>query len=437
MSLPEEKVTRLSLVLRMNSQRAALWALIVIFTANFFNYLDRQLVSAVERQISAGLVLEEWEFGLLWTLFTVGYMVCALPIGYLADRFSRPRLFALCVAIWSVATLATGMATWKPILFGSRVFIGIGEAGCLVIGPSLISDLFARHNRGRALSLFYLGMPLGGTAAFILAAVLFYFDRSWRELFYLAGAPGFIIALLIWLLPDPGRGASEADAALGQHGAVPGGLADYVQLLRNRTLILIILAQAAAVTILVPLIHFGKKYFMDRHALSEQRASMVLLLVMAAGAVGNSVSGLIGDRLARRYKGAYALLAGVGFLAAWPCLVVGLSSEAASIYLPALAVGSFFCFLCMPAVNTQIANVVNPAQRGAAWALAVFILHLLGDTLAPPVFGAVSKEMSRQVAFLGFSFALVPAILFCFVAAVTARGDTARAVTPVEEVVRA
>src|SRR5262245_15503126 len=75
-----------------------LWALAVICVANFFNYMDRMLVSALEKQLVADFRLENWEFGLLWSLFTIGYMACAIPIGYLADRYNRTLLFALCVA---------------------------------------------------------------------------------------------------------------------------------------------------------------------------------------------------------------------------------------------------------------------------------------------------------------------------------------------------
>src|SRR5262245_27946951 len=154
----------------MLSRTTVLWALVVILAANFLNYTDRQLVSALEKDISHDptLHLNETQFGLLWTLFTLGYMVCAVPIGVLADRVSRTRLFAVCVFVWSLATVASGLATSKEVLYISRVLIGVGEAGCLVIGPSLLSDYFTSRVRGRALSFFYLGMPLGGATAFLL-----------------------------------------------------------------------------------------------------------------------------------------------------------------------------------------------------------------------------------------------------------------------------
>jgi MFS family permease len=440
----------------MITRRAALWALGLIFAANFLNYMDRQLVSALERPLRRSFGWREdphpsavhqpsspapaateqthpwWSFfiprsgyGALWTLFTLGYMLFAGPIGNLADRGHRPRLLAICITVWSVATMASGLAgaVRSPmLLYISRFLIGVGEAGCLIIGPALISDLFAAHERGRKLSIFYLGLPLGGTAAFIFAGLLLQ-PVGWQSLFYLAGAPGFLVAALIWVLPDPPRGGSEA----GSHGHSQASLGQYVALLKNRTLLLIIVAQAFAVIILIPLIHFGVAFFEDSRGMGERQARLALgVMALVAGSLGSLVSGRIGDRLARRTAGAYALLAAVGYLAAWPCLLVGFLFESRWVFLPALTLGCFFIFMCMPAVNTQIANVVSPAQRAMAWALAVFILHLLGDTLSPLVFDQIIAYLRRQDAFLYFSTALILAGVCCLVAARTARADTAR-----------
>src|SRR5215468_3238664 len=114
---------------RMLSRRTALWALAVIFAANFLNYTDRQLVSALEKPITTDpyLELDSEAFGWLWSYFTIGYMICAMPIGLLADRYRRPRIFAVCIAIWSVATVASGLAQTRWVLNVARIFIGVGE----------------------------------------------------------------------------------------------------------------------------------------------------------------------------------------------------------------------------------------------------------------------------------------------------------------------
>ncbi|HKB35370.1 MAG TPA: MFS transporter [Gemmataceae bacterium] len=411
----------------MISQRTALWALAVIFAANFLNYTDRQLVSALEKPIrnDPALNLDAEDYGWLWSYFTIGYMICAVPIGLLADRYRRTSILAFCVTVWSLATVASGLAQTKLVLNIARVFIGVGEAGCLVIGPSLISDYFPVKVRGKALSIFYLGMSLGGVTAFILPMALSGV-LTWREMFYVAGVPGFAVALLVLLLPEPPRGSRE-DGGSDPHSHHGGGkLTDYIRLLKTPTLLLIILAQAFAVAVLVPVVHFGKKYLETDRGLDAKQAGLAMLGILVAGIVGNLSSGVIGDRLARRLRGAYALLAGLGYLASFAALQTAFRIESTWVFLSGLVVGSFFLFLCMPAVNTQIANVTSPAQRGAAWAVAVFILHLLGDTAAPPLFGRVEQEIGRQQTFINFCFALIPAAVCCFLATLTARADTER-----------
>jgi len=104
-----------------------------------------------------------------------------------------------------------------------------------------------------------------------------------------------------------------------------------------------------AVVMLVPLLHFGKKFFIDMRGLTEAEAGIALaLMALVAGALGSSLSGVIGDKLSKRgIRGGYALLAGAAFLAGWPCLLVGFLAHQKWVFLPALTVGCFFYFLCL------------------------------------------------------------------------------------------
>lgn len=414
------------------ARRTALFALGVIFAANFFNYIDRQLVAALEEPLKKTFGFSTTQFGLLHTYFTIGYMICAMPIGFIADRFNRVRLLAGCIVVWSVATVACGLAQSGWVIAVARVFIGVGEAGCLVVGPSLITDFFAKEVRGKALSVFYLGLPLGGTMAYLMAAALY--DMGWQKMFFVAGVPGFVIAGLLLILKDPPRGAGEGAG----HGVSKGGFRDYVALLRTRTLLMIILAQTFAVIILIPLLLFGVGFFEQVRGMSPKESRFALGgIALVAGGLGNTLSGVLGDKLSKRgVRGAYALMAGCAFLAGFPCMVVGFYAASPWIYLPAITLGAFCYFLCMPAVNTQIANVTSPAQRATAWAMAVFVLHLLGDTAAPPVFGQVEKAFDRQTAFAIFSGAMVLASLCCFVAWRTAGADEDRVREKVERETR-
>ena len=406
---------------RLNLSRSRLaFALGIICFANFLNYLDRQVVSALESEIRPAFDMTKAEFGTLWSAFTIGYMVFAPLVGFATVRFRRKVIFATCVLIWSLATIGSGLATTKLALYASRFLIGVGEAGCLVIGPTLVVDLFSEQVRGRALSLFFLGLPLGGTAGYIIGGVITEHFGGWRNAFYLAGAPGLLVALLLLLLPEPPR----AQAPVGS----PGGFAGYRALFKNRTLMLIILAQAFSVMILVPLLHFGISFFEQERGMTKVQATTSLgIMALVAGVLGSVLAGVIGDRLARRTRGAYALLAGCAYALALPAMLVGFSMESHVAILGALTIGATCLFMCMPAVNTQIANVVRPEHRAMAYALAVFILHFLGDMAAPPAFGAIAESIGTGEAFVRFAGVLALAAGCCFLAVRTAKHDVAAA----------
>lgn len=406
------------------------YALAIIFFANFFSYLDRQVVSTMETQLKkslaeGGLGLTAAEFGWAGSAFTLGYMVFAPIVGYLIARHRRPRVFALCVFIWSLATVGSGLAANKWMLYATRFFIGVGEAGCLVIGPTLLSDYFTKEVRGRVLSVFFLALPLGGATGYIAGAkITAWLDWHWA--FYIAGAPGFLIALLIWMLVDP----KPSDEPAHSHHPPVKGIRPYFELLRNRTLLLIILAQAFAVMFLQPFLHYAIGFFEEERGLSKEKASITLAsIALAAGALGNALSGFIGDRLARRTRGAYALMAGAAFCIGMPFMIVGFTTRDIPTACAALGLGAFCYFLCMPAVNTQIANSVSADKRAMAYALAVFILHLLGDTAALPAFGAASTVVgSKERAFEIFSGALLVAGICCLLASrFAARQESATA----------
>lgn len=100
------------------------------------------------------------EFELLWTLFTFGYILSAPFVGFFTDRYRRTLILAICILILSGATILCGLAQTKMVLYLSRFLIGLGEAGCLIIGPTLISDFFFSGNIGEEFSLYFLsGAP--------------------------------------------------------------------------------------------------------------------------------------------------------------------------------------------------------------------------------------------------------------------------------------
>jgi MFS family permease len=167
------------------------------------------------------------------------------------------------------------------------------------------------------------------------------------------------------------------------------------------------------------LMHFGTKFYENLGVPKEEVTTRLGLLVVLGGITGGVVGGLLGDWLGKKDPGAYSLLAGIGYLIGFPATIAGLhlAPHPASYFVLALAFTMFF--MCLPLVNTQIANVVPANQRALAYASAVFILHILGDTISPPLFGLVSSQLGangRLIAFTIFPFSLLFSSACCLAA---------------------
>ncbi len=165
MALTQEQATRAS-----NSDYPApgyAWYVVVILTiAYIFSFLDRQILSLLVEPIRADLGITDTQIGLLQGLaFGIFYTVLGIPIGRLADRYSRRGIIAAGTTIWCLMTAACGLARNFPQLFLARIGIGVGEAALNPSAFSLISDYFPRARRARPMSFYNMGVSLGAGLA--------------------------------------------------------------------------------------------------------------------------------------------------------------------------------------------------------------------------------------------------------------------------------
>ena len=127
-------------------------------------------------------------------MLLLGLAAASPPIGYLADRVRRPRLLAVGFAIWSLATVSTGMARSYDQIQVARALVGVGGAIFVVVALSILMDLFPRTVRARVLAVFFLAVPFGAALGLSLGAALAQVT-GWQTAFLAAGAPGLMLAL--------------------------------------------------------------------------------------------------------------------------------------------------------------------------------------------------------------------------------------------------
>ncbi len=198
-------------------------------TLNALNYLDRYVSAATLPLILADLAISDAQGGLLQSLFIVAYSLACGPAGWLGDSGSRLRLVSIGVFVWSVATVASGLAPTYAWLLIARAVIGIGEAGYAVVTPSILSDCYPAGRRARVLGIFYAAIPIGSALGYIVGGLVGE-AYGWRAAFFVAGAPGAALAFLLLLLTEPARGAQDAT-----HGAAtPLGLGPSLRALVSR-----------------------------------------------------------------------------------------------------------------------------------------------------------------------------------------------------------
>jgi len=202
--------------------------LMVAYTSSF---IDRQIMSLLVEPIRADLGITDTQFSLLAGLaFSIFYSVMGLPLGWLADRWSRRMIILIGMIAWSIMTALCGLATSFIALFLARVGVGIGEAALSPAAYSLISDYFPPERRARAISAYAMGPYLGSGLALIIGGqVIEAASRMgpfnieglgtfapWQVVFFAVGLPGVIIALLFLLIREPQRrGLAPKTADIG------------------------------------------------------------------------------------------------------------------------------------------------------------------------------------------------------------------------------
>ena len=152
---------------RTNRCRCACQALLLLLGINLFNYIDRQVLAAVEPQIRDHFQVTQARMGWLATAFLVCYMVFSPLFGWLGDRLSRWLLVAVGVILWSLASGGTGLAATFVLMLLTRCFVGIGEAAYGPAAPTIISDLYPVSIRGRILAWFYIAIPVGSALGYV------------------------------------------------------------------------------------------------------------------------------------------------------------------------------------------------------------------------------------------------------------------------------
>ncbi|MFC3712862.1 spinster family MFS transporter [Sphingoaurantiacus capsulatus] len=399
--------------------RYTLWILLAVYILNF---LDRQIVNILAEPIKRDLGLSDTQVGLMTGLaFALFYAVLGIPIARYADapQSNRVGIISVSLALWSGMTVLCGLAGNFVQLLLARIGVGVGEAGCTPASHSLIADTVPPEKRASSIAFFGLGIPLGGLLGMALGGQLA--DAyGWRTAFLMAGAPGLLMAVLVWFtMKEPRR----------RFAAVPGAPVAprasfkeaWTEIRASRAFVPLTIAAGT-----VAFLGYGKGvwttiFFIRTHGLTPGEVGLYLGVGYGiAGVLGTWLGGWLADRYGARQPRHYLTGPIVSMVIAAPLLYWAYSVDDWRVALVILFFPTIANSLYYGPAYACAQSLVSPRSRAVAASLIVFAQNLIGLGLGPLFFGMLSdafrpmagEDSVRWVLYGAAFLGIIPSIFF-------------------------
>ena len=374
------------------TQGYSLWVLALLTAAYIVNFLDRQLLAIVARDVKAELGLSDTQLAiLLGPAFVLCFTLASFVLARFADRGSRKWVLTIGLTAWSLFTAGCGVATTFAQLACMRFAVGIGEAAGAPPSQSMIADYFPPERRVRAMSVFglgiYFGTALGAAVGGLIA------DRfDWRTAFVAAGLLGLPLAFAIgWSVREPARTVAELDvpesALVARVGAV----------LARPTYRWLMAAAACQSFIGYAALSWSALYLQRVFGMSLSESGVSFgLLAGTTGALGSFTGGILGDRYGARDPRFYGRISGTACLAAAPFFALFALAPNATVALAAFGVFYFLNNVYLPVLWTLVQGLVHPRLRATSAATQFAVTNLFGYGVGSISIGMLNNALAPR-----------------------------------------
>ncbi len=409
---------------------AAGWFLVVMLTVGYiFSFVDRYILGLLIEPIKAEFDLSDRSIGWLLSAFTLVYGFVGIFMGWLVDRGKRLWIVSIGVALWSVATVATGMAKNFVQLFTARMGVGIGEATLSPATFSMIGDSFPTEKRGKPIAFYSAALPIGaGLASLLSGAVIAWTASSgsqslpyfgelspWRYTMIIVGLPGLLLALIFLLMKEPAR----RPAAASSNVISGSGFTDALRYLwDNKALYIGFVLVICAMTAIAYSHGFLAPTFERTWGWSPQKYAYVNgIALLLIGPLNMMIMGSISDWWTKKgVKDASLRILYIGFFIMIPSGVIPLFMPTAELAFALLCINTIGIGI-VSAIGVTSLLVITPAQiRGQVVALYYLAISWFGS-LGPIAVGELSSgvfgedNLRYAVAAVPVIFAIAPLLM--------------------------
>ena len=404
--------------------RVAWYSVSVLMIAYTFSFIDRYVIALLIQPIKLDLALSDVQISLLSGLaFAIFYTTFGIPIGRLADRYNRRRIISIGILIWSLMTVACGLARGFWQLFTARVGVGVGEAALSPAAFSLIADSFPPDRLGRALGVYSVGVYFGSGMAFIIGGAVIQLVagapdivlpligaiHAWQLTFIYVGLPGLLIAAWVLTIPEPVRLNRTADTVAA---GIPIREVFRFTMSRWQAYGAHFLGFSLLALVFNAVVIWSPAFLNRVFEMPASDAGYSLgLIILVFGSAGIVAGGWLSDYMARRgFSDAtmrVGMIAGIG-LAPFAALAP-LMPDAARVlilYCPLIFFGSFGFGAAAAALQLITPN----EMRAQVSAFYLFMINLIGIGLGPFLTASVTDVVFADEAAVGYSIALVAGV---------------------------
>lgn len=367
---------------------------VILASVYFVAMLDRQVIAVLFEPIKKEFGLSDTQLALVGGLsFALFYTAAGIPLGRLADKSNRVNMLTICLGLWSLATVATGLVSNFVQLLFARIAVGIGEGGCNPAAHSIIADTYSAEKRTSAIGVYMAGGTLGAATAYVFGAVML--DHfGWRVAIISVGVPGLALMLLLkYTLKEPERPRDSA-----QLNQADASMTDVItELAKNKVYLMAVLSNILVTGYLFVVATWLPSYVARGYELSYTQIGLFLSGSSIIGSgCGAIVSGWVTDKMFARDARWLAGMPVLYMLLAGPIAFIAFSSTSLVVL--------FVCIALLKGVlvgsqvpTMSIVHYITPARmRGLAVAIKIMATTVIAAGVFPVAVGFISDQLTEN-----------------------------------------
>ncbi len=374
--------------------------MVLMCTAYLFDYADRMVVSSLLPMIKAEWHCTDAQLGMLTSIVSLFIAIFVLPLSLLVDRWSRTKMIAIMVFLWSLATLMSAVAKNYDQLLLTRAFTGIGEAAYTPATIALIAMLYPLANRAKFTGIWNAFAPLGAAVGFVVGGFVGNY-YGWRHAMGLLALPGFVIAIIFWFAHDYKTQAMAHDENGSPVQFSWKGIWKLTsELFKIKTLWFVFGAFAMNMAINSSMLTWIPSYLIRSFGMNDKLAGTMAGLFALMALVGAPLGGWWADRWMKSQTKARMYLPAIFSLISALLLMAALLVSNVQITLFLILIFGLSTAVFLAPATAAIQDVVKPGVRALSIGFNVVIMNIGGSFWAPVFVGSLSDQIGLDKALL-------------------------------------